>query len=217
MTWVEAGRGAFERLLDAEEESGRAAVQARLEGLRLAYLDLRATGGDRPLAEGIEAARTKGPWVLWMLRKLLSPPAFHPLRQVWRQGGALETGPLREFCEGVVRSDLGPFFDFWVYGEALPEYCLRKAEAKAENGAFTVTLQVENLGTGSYPAPVVVQSEEGARHIFSVSAASGARTDLSVPLVTKPAYAVVDPETDLLMAHGERPWLPVRVRKFWIF
>jgi hypothetical protein len=29
--------------------------------------------------------------------------------------------------------------------------------------------------------------------------------------------AAVDPEADVLMACGDRPWLAVRVRKFWIF
>src|ERR671932_278972 len=115
MTWIEAARGPFERLLEAEGEAGREAVRARLEGLRLAYLDLRAGGTDRPLAEGVDAARTKGPWVLWMLRKALSPPAFVPIREAWKRGGAMETAVLRELAEKQSRADFGTFFDFWVY------------------------------------------------------------------------------------------------------
>src|SRR5918992_930530 len=106
-SWVEAARGPFERLLEAEAEAGRETVRARLEGLRLAYLDLRAGGTDRPLAEGVDAARTKGPWVLWMLRKALSPPAFQPVLEAWGRGGALDTATLRELVERQARSDFG--------------------------------------------------------------------------------------------------------------
>src|SRR5258705_7961117 len=121
MTWIEAARGPFERLLDAEADAGPQALRARLEGLRLAYLDLRAGGTDRPLAEGADAGRTKGPWVLWMLRKSLSPAAFEPVRERWRRGGALENVSLREMVENQSRSDFSLFFDFWIYGAQLPE------------------------------------------------------------------------------------------------
>jgi hypothetical protein len=217
MTWIEAAKGPFERLLEAEVEMGREAVRARLEGLRLAYLDLRMAGGDRPLAEGPNAGRTKGPWVLWMLRKTLSPPAFRPVQDVWLRGGALETATLREVAERTARTDLGPFFDFWVYGAHLPEYRLRRAEVKREGETHAVTLQVENSGTGAYPAPVVVETEEGARHVFRAVAAPGARTELRCALVTKPTRAAVDPEADVLMETGARAWLPVQARKRWIF
>jgi hypothetical protein len=217
MTWIEAAVGPFERLLAAETEAGAAAARRRLEGLRLAYLDLRAGGTDRPLAEGLDAARTRGPWVLWMLRKALSPPSFQPVRDAWQRGGALETEALRELAERQAGGSLEPFFDFWVYRAELPEYRLRRVEARAEKGGFAVTLQVENLGTGGYPAAVVLQTEEGARHTFAAAAVPGARADLRFPVLTKPVMAAVDPEGDLLMASGERAWLPVRLRRFWLF
>jgi hypothetical protein len=217
MTWIEAARGPFERLLDAQAEEGTEAIRARLEGLRLAYLDLRAGGADRPLAEGLDTARTKGPWVLWMLRKLLSPPVFQPVREAWGRGEALETGTLRELAERLARADLGAFFDFWVYGSLLPEYRLLKAEARREGDHFAVTLQVQNLGSGACEVPLVVQTEEGARHELGVSISPGQCSDLQCRLLTQPVAATVDPEADILMATGERPWLTVRVRKFWIF
>src|SRR5579862_3877227 len=111
MSWIEAARGPFERLLEAEAEQGTPAARKRLEGLRLAYLDLRATGGDRPLGEGVEAARTKGPWVLWMLRKVLSPPAFAPVLAAWKRGGALQTATLQEMVERQAGTSFGEFFD----------------------------------------------------------------------------------------------------------
>lgn len=217
MNWIEAARGPFERLLEAQADEGMDAVRARLEGLRLAYLDLRAERTDQPLAAGIEAARTKGPWVLWMLRKALSPPVFQPVREAWTRGAALDTEPLREWCERAARTDLGPFFDFWVYGALLPEYRLQKAEARKEGDYFAVTLQAQNLGTGACEVPVVVQTEEGARHELGVTLPPGGRTDLQWRLLTRPVAAAVDPEADVLMSTGERPWLPVRIRKFWIF
>jgi hypothetical protein len=217
MTWIEAARGPFERLLEAEREAGRESVRARLEGFRQAYLDLRAGGMDRPLGEGLEVARTKGPWVLWMLRKTLSPPGFRPVLGAWARGGAIETRDLRELAERLAKADLKAFFDFWVYGIHLPEYRLRKAEAKAEGDGHLVTVQVENVGSGSVSVPLVLQTEEGARHEFSVAASPGARLETQVPVLTKPVFAAVDPEGDMLMAQAERPWVPVRIRKFWLF
>jgi hypothetical protein len=151
-----------------------------------------------------------------MLRTALSPPMFEPIREVWQRGGALETMLLRELAERQARADFGAFFDFWVYSAELPEYRLRKVELKTAGDAFTVRLQVENLGTGAYPVPAVVQTEEGARHEFSVLAAPAAKAEVELTVVTKPAYASIDPEADVLMASGARAWLPVR-RKFWIF
>ena len=116
-----------------------------------------------------------------MLRKALSPPVFQPVRNAWKAEEALETGALRQLAERLSGSDLGPFFDFWVFGDRLPDYRLRSAAAKPEGDLFMVTLQVENAGTGSYPAPVVVQTEEGARHSFSASAPPGGRTGSTSP------------------------------------
>ena len=225
MTWVEAARGAFERLLEAEADAGREGVRGRLEGLRLAYLDQRADGTDRPLAEGTAAARTRGVWVLWMLRQALSPPLFETIRRVWRQGGALETEDLRDLAERQGRLDLGNFFDYWVFATHLPEFRLRQAEAscvkpssgRAQEGGFALTIRVENLGSGVWPAPIVVQTEEGARHEFAAPVGPGAAAGLQVGLLTRPVCAAVDPEGDVLMATGERIWLPVRFRRFWLF
>lgn len=217
MTWIEAARGPFERLLEAEEEAGRESVRARLEGLRLAYLDLRERGEDGPLAEEVGAGRAKGPWVLWMLRKALSPPSFEPVRAAWRHGEALETTALQALVEKLSGSGFGPFFDFWIYGDRLPDYRLLKASARTEKDGFVVTLLVENRGTGGYPVPVVVETEEGARHSFSATAGPGNKVELRFPLVTRPTRAAVDPEGDLLMARGERAWMGIAVRKFWIF
>jgi len=217
VTWIEAARGPLERLLDAEAEAGRESVRTRLEGLRLAYLDLRGAGGEAALAETPVLGQTRGTWVLWMLRKLLSPPAFETVRQSWRVGEALETGPLRDLAERITRADLRSFFDFWVFASHLPDIRLRRAEARGSDGDFSVTLWAENRGTGNCGAPLVVQTEEGARHAINAPVGPREPTVLTLSLVTRPVAVSVDPEGDLLMATGEREWLPLWLRKFWIF
>lgn len=216
MTWVEAARGPFERLLEAEREAGSTAVRARLEGFRLAYLDLRAAGEDRPLAESPDAAATRGTWVLWMLRARLSPLAFEAVRAAWAQERALDTAGLRECAERAAGANLGEFFDFWVFGTALPDYRLLRAEATASRGAYPLTARVENRGTGAFPAALVVRTEEGARHEWLVCAAPGGRAELRVTLPTRPVVACVDPDSELLMATGERPWVSVQLRRLWM-
>ena len=217
MAWSEAAREVLERVLETGEREGPEVLRTRLEGLRLAYVDHRSFGCDQPLAEGEENARTKGVWVLWMLRQHLGPGGFAEVRKVWEQRGALETESLRELCERLSRTELREFFDFWVYGTHLPDYRLKKAEVRPAEGAYQLTLVVENRGTGANPDDAVVQSEEGARHELRAAATPGAPTELQVTLVTKPVLASVDPDARMLMNGRERPWVPVRQRKFLFF
>jgi hypothetical protein len=217
LSWVEAAVGPFERLLEAEHEQGREKVQARLEGLRLAYLDLRVEGEEQPLTASTIAAATRGTWVLWMLRQLLSPPVFEQIRRCWSEGKARDDATLRPVAESILGRSLRAFFEFWVDTMGLPSYALRKAEARGSAGSYTIQLEAENGGDGPCPATVVVQTEEGARHSLPLTAERGGRVRLDLCLPTRPVTAAVDPGGDLLMAVGERSWLEVRFRKFWMF
>src|SRR3954454_18404693 len=100
--WLQEATAAFDELLRREAAEGRPAARERLQVLRDAYLGLREASLDRPLAElepsgrgDAQIARTKGAWVLWMLRQAVGPLAY---RELWSapEGPPVTTEALRE-------------------------------------------------------------------------------------------------------------------------
>jgi hypothetical protein len=237
--WLQEAAAAFEELLRLEAQEGRPAARERLAVLRDGYLALRDASLDRPLAEleptgrgDAKVARTRGVWVLWMLRQALGPLTF---RETWSgpEGPPLTTEALKASL-GVRRSVFGQsrpepstqyptpnaeswdgFFDYWVYSTSLPQYRLQSATVKGAAGSYTVTLKVANRGTGTIPAPLVVQTEEGARHEFALAVPGGVTSEVRYTLITKPVAAAVDPEGDLLQAEPSGEWQVVKTRRWF--
>jgi hypothetical protein len=178
-----------------------------------------------------QIGRVKGAWVLWMLRTLLGEPLFSELlaepaarEDLRRSVARAVTGAARP--TSTQPSDragdrtpawVDAFFDFWVHGTGLPDYRLGWARARARDGGFEVTLHVENRGTGAFSAPAVVQTEEGARHIFPISVPAGASAQVAYTLLTRPVAAAIDPEGSILAASPPRGWETVRTKRWWIF
>jgi hypothetical protein len=238
--WLQEAAAAFEDILQREREQGRPAARERLAMLRDAYVALRDASLDRPLAEleptgpsDARIARTKGAWVLWMVRQALGPLEF---RDLWSgpQGPPGTIEALRAAVSGVGSSVFGgsqsepntehrtpntehwhAFFDYWVYSTGLPQYRLMSATVKGSAGAFAVTLKATNRGTGTIPAPLVVQTEEGARHEFALAVPGGETREVRYTLITKPVAAAVDPEGDLLQGEPSGAWQTVKSRRWF--
>lgn len=237
--WLREATAAFEEVRRREAVEGRPAARERLQVLRDAYLGLREASLDRPLAElepsgrgDAQVARSKGAWVLWMLRQAVGPLSFHTLwsgpdgpptttealkEAVMRgQGsGVSSSGPIAPHPSPLAPHPWDGFFDFWVYSTGLPEYRLLSATVKGSPGDFVVTLTVANRGTGTIPAPLVVQTEEGARHEFSLVVPGGGTSEVRYSMVTKPVAAAVDPEGDLLQAEPSGGWQAVKARRWF--
>jgi hypothetical protein len=241
--WLREATTAFEEVLRREAEEGRLAARERLGVLRDAYLALREAGLDRPLAElepsgrgDAQVARNKGAWVLWMLRQAVGPLSF---QEIWSapESPPETTEALRDRVDGLWSMVDGPaetsppqpstlnhqpsthdwtgFFDFWVYSTGLPRYRLLSAMVKGAAGDFTVTLKIANQGTGMIPAPLVIQTEEGARHEFSLAVPGGETREVRYSMVTKPVAAAVDPEGDLLQPEPPGSWQVVKSRRWF--
>jgi hypothetical protein len=104
--WLQEARAAFEQVLRRETEEGRPAARERLQVLRDAYLALREASQDRPLVElepsgrgDAQVARTKGAWVLWMLRQAIGPLAYQEIASR-SEGPPMTTEALREALPG---------------------------------------------------------------------------------------------------------------------
>jgi hypothetical protein len=228
--WLPEARGALEELLALEAAEGKSAARARLELLRQGYLGLREAGEDRPLAEVAaesrtdrQIARTRGVWVLWMVRARLGVLDFRELQQAWEQGAAGTTTALREWLlarDGVAggRTSAWPaFFDFWVYGTGLPAYEVQSAMGRPAEQGFAVTLKIANRGAGGISAPAVIRTEEGARHTIPVTVPGGETIEAGYFVLTRPVEAAIDPDGELLQPERRKVWQPVRVRRWRFF
>ena len=78
-----------------------------------------------------------------------------------------------------------------------------------------MTVRVVNRGSGAVAAPAVIQTEEGARHTFPVSAPVGETLEASYFVLTRPVQAAVDPDGELLQPDRGMVWQPVRLRQWW--
>src|SRR5262249_14328539 len=153
----------------------------------------------------------------WMLRQAVGPLAY---REIWSasEGPPVTTEALKSGVGGwevgvgdsaraspipnsqLPTPDWSGFFAFWAYSTGLAQHRLLSAAVTGPAGDFTVALKVANRGTGTISAPLVVQTEEGARHEFSLSVPGGKESEVRYSMVTKPVAAAVDPEGDLLQA-----------------
>lgn len=228
--WLQEARAALEELLALEAAEGKSVARARLEVLRQAYLGMRAAEEDRPLAElavgsatARQIARTRGAWVLWMVRGRLGPLDFRELEQAWQRPVAETTTALRDWLmehegRGPERPSAWPgFFDFWVYGTGLPAYELQSATARDAKPGFAVTLKISNRGAGGITAPAVIQTEEGARHTIPVTASGGETVEAGYFVLTRPVEAAIDPDGELLQPDRRTVWRPVNVRRWRFF
>jgi hypothetical protein len=228
--WLREARGPLEELLALEAAEGKSAARTRLEILRQGYLGLREAGEDRPLAElsvgdaaDRQIARTRGSWVLWMVRARLGVLDFRELQQAWEQEAAGTTTALREWLLEREAMGSGPpsawpaFFDFWVYGTGLPAYEMHSATSRPAAQGFAVTLKIANRGSGSVAAPAVILTEEGARHTISVTAPAGQTVEAGYFVLTRPVEAAIDPDGELLQPDRQTIWRPVRVRRWRFF
>jgi hypothetical protein len=93
----------------------------------------------------------KGAWVLHMLRimmldlKTMNEDRFtETMRDFYQtyQGKRASTEDFRKVAEKHIGTDLGWFFDQWIYGSDVPTYRVAYRTVPADNGQYRVKLQV---------------------------------------------------------------------------
>lgn len=216
--WLQVAWEAFRDLVRIEREAGRAEARRRLAGLRDAYLALKRPDEPPLIAARDEAlwelARTRGVWVLWMLREATGP-AFDLACETWLAEGAPAT--VEQLLAQLGRADepLAGQLRWWIATVDLPDYRLRAAAYRRVADGYEVALRLVNVGAGGVPVPLEVRTEEGARHAVTVSLAAGERLEVRYPLLTRPIAAAVDPDGVVLTRGGPGHWRRVRPRWPW--
>jgi hypothetical protein len=168
--WLNEGVATFMGSLWVERTLGREAALDRLESLRgaLALSEPAGVGAGQPLTAAYDPVyyRTKGTYVLWMLRELVGEK---PLAAALRgydpaQDSAGDEGSdyFEKLIEKACGKDLKWFFDDWVYHDAgLPDLSIAGVFPSKTSvpGQYLVAVDVANDGYATADVPVTVRSQ----------------------------------------------------------
>jgi hypothetical protein len=135
----------------------------------------------------------KGAWAVHMLRmlmldlKTMNEDRFtETMQDFYRsyQGKRASTADFRRVVERHVGTDMGWFFDQWIYGTALPTYRVAtRTDQLTADGQYRVRLQVEQEGVPEtflmyVPVTVDLGKDQVARVRVKVT---GARSEITLP------------------------------------
>lgn len=134
----------------------------------------------------------KGAWVVHMLRimmldlKTMNEDRFTETMQDFYQsyeGKRASTDDFRRVVERHVGTDMGWFFDQWIYGTAIPTYTVAYRVEPIEGGQFRVRLQVHQEGVpDGFLAYVPVTLDLGKDRVARVRVkVTGANSELELP------------------------------------
>jgi aminopeptidase N len=143
----------------------------------------------------------KGAWVVHMLRmlmldlKTMNEDRFtETMQDFYRsyQGKRASTADFRRVVEQHVGTDMGWFFDQWVYGTALPTYRVATRTYRQPDGEYRVRLLVDQEGVPEtflmyVPVTVDLGKDRVARVRVKVT---GAHSDIALPPVPAEPKAV---------------------------
>jgi hypothetical protein len=149
----------------------------------------------------------KGPLVLHMLRTLLgmrlgSDEAFiKSMREFLAEydGKSAGTEDLRRVLERNVQSDLGWFFDSWIYRAEIPSYTW-KSSVKPDGKEFVVTIDLERRDVPEdFVAVIPVRIEtEGAKAALVFIPNKQSRQTVTYRVPARPKNIVFAPDSSLL-------------------
>ena len=182
--WIYEGLAHFAQALEHERQGGRAAalsymaqqlptltedenenidIAKRMHAPRPISIKLTAlvAGSDEVLY------RSKAMYVWWMLRDMLGDEVLR--RALAKYQAAEDTEPTyvqhlleAEVQAGGIKTDLGTFFNDWVYRDrGLPDFHVpatyaRPIESSSATGGFLVTVTIENSGDAGAEVPLTV-------------------------------------------------------------
>ncbi len=218
------GMSHFSTALLTEQVKGPQARMEFLKRIEEHYGDERRADAERPLVRidrSREGDRTvtydKGGWVFWMLYQHLGRErALAGLRKFiadWGNGPDFPvlqdfTAAMRPFAAEPAAYD--QFVKQWFHRVVVPEYRLSgaRATARPEEKRWTVTVRIENAGSGRMPVEVAaVRGErfgeghrkpgyQDARQTVILGAGEATTVEILCPF--RPERVVVDPDVKVL-------------------
>lgn len=171
--WIYEGLAHFAQAVYRERENGR---QSALDFMGLHRTALAEA--EKSLAESSqntatnqslistsieELYRSKSLYVWWMLRDMIGDEAVKKALAAYRADADNTPSNMQHLIESQTKSDLGWFFDDWVYRDrGLPDFRVAAVYPWAASGnAHVVTATVENLGNAGAEVPLTLKMVEG--------------------------------------------------------
>ncbi len=205
--WLSEGFATYFGALFFQHADGEADFRARMAGNRERYLQSGMAA--RPVIDESESDLfallnannyQKGGWILHMLRSQMGDDAFfRGIRAYYAEhaNATALTGDLQRHMETAAGTDLGWFFQQWLYEPGHPVLEVNWAQDPGGGGRVEVRqVQSSNWPTFRFPLTVALIGEDGADRVmtFQVDARQHA-FPVSGPA---PARIKVDPEQVLL-------------------
>jgi hypothetical protein len=172
--WIYEGLAHFAQAVYREQENGRQSAIDFMSSHRTELaeaenaLDRKRTqnpeAGESLINTNIEDLyRSKALYVWWMLRDMIGDDALKKALAAYRPDGDTAPSYMQRLIEAQTKSDLGWFFDDWVYRDrGLPEFKVAAVYPwEPSRNAYVVTVTVENLGNAAAEVPVTLKMEAG--------------------------------------------------------
>lgn len=172
--WIYEGLAHFAQMVYREQESGRQSALDLMGSHRTALAEAeKALDGERSQNTGDgesligtnieDLYRSKALHVWWMLRDMIGDDALKKALAAYRPDVDTTPSYIQRLIESQTKSDLGWFFDDWVYRDrGLPDFRVAAAYPWETSGnAHVVTVTVENLGNAAAEVPLMLKMEEG--------------------------------------------------------
>jgi hypothetical protein len=172
--WIDEGLAHFAQAVYREQESGRQSALDFVGLHRPALAEAEKaldrersqnTGADESLiSTSIEDLyRSKALYVWWMLRDMVGDVALKKALAAYRPEADTTPSYMQQLIEAQTKSDLGWFFDDWVYRDrGLPDFKVATVYPwETSRNAHVVTVTVENLGNAAAEVPLILKMEEG--------------------------------------------------------
>jgi len=172
--WINEGLAHFAQAVYREQDSGRQSALDLMGSHRIALaeaekaLDRRPTqnaeAGESLVNTNIEDLyRSKALYVWWMLHDMIGDDPLKKAFAAYRPDADTTPSYMQHLIEAQSNSDLGWFFDDWVYCDrGLPDFRVAAVYPwEPSRNAYVVTVTVENLGNAAAEVPVTLKMEQG--------------------------------------------------------
>ena len=207
--WLSEGFATYFGALFFEEADGRASFRGRMESGRQRVLN--SSDVNRPVVDPEETNLfnllnannyPKGGWVLHMLRGMLGDEVFFAgIRGYYARfrDGVASTSDFRAVMEETSGTDLGWFFEQWLYR---PGYPVVTSETRwdAEAGEAVVTLrQTQRMDWPVFRLPLDIEFDVGGNAQRREIEMTDREQVFRVPLPGAPSSTTLDPDDFVLM------------------
>jgi hypothetical protein len=171
--WIDEGLAHFAQALYLEQQRGRQTALDYMGLHRTAFSEAEkqtaAPKSDDEVTRSLvnttneDLYRSKAMYVWWMLRDMVGEQALKKVFGLYHPEQDKEPSYMPHLIQSQTQRDLEWFFDDWIYRDrGLPDLKVESAfSRKTMNGAYLLTITIDNLGGAGAEVPLTVEFAGG--------------------------------------------------------